>query len=150
MRIGELSRRTGVSVRLLRYYEEQGLLTPSRRPSGYREYASGDEERVRQIRVLLAAGLSTARIGHALPGVCTDGDRLVPCPGLVSDLERERARIDEAIRALRASRQVLDSVISAAPRAAPREDPPQQQAGYGGRLSGSKKCHIPTFRLPAP
>jgi DNA-binding transcriptional MerR regulator len=115
VRIGEMSRRTRVSVRLLRYYQEQGLLTPSRRPSGYREYGDADVERVRQIRVLLAAGLSTAKIAHALPGVCADGGRLVPCPGLVVDLERERARIDEAIEALRVSRAVLDNVISAAP-----------------------------------
>jgi DNA-binding transcriptional MerR regulator len=80
MRIGELSRRTGVSVRLLRYYEEQGLLMPSRRPSGYREYGSGDAERVRRIRVLLAAGLSTAKIAYALPGICAEGNQLVPCP----------------------------------------------------------------------
>jgi len=119
MRIGELSRRTGVSARLLRYYEEQGLLTPSRRPSGYREYGSGDVERVRQIRLLLAAGLSTVKIARALPGVCADGDKLAPCPGLVPDLKRERARIDEAITALRASRTVLDSVISAAPATTP-------------------------------
>ena len=124
MRIGELSRRTGVSARLLRYYEEQGLLMPIRRPSGYREFASDDVERVRRIRVLLAAGLSTARIAYALGGLCSDGDRLVPCSGLVSELERERTRIDEAILALRTSRRVLDGVISAAPEAILPEVPP--------------------------
>jgi DNA-binding transcriptional MerR regulator len=117
MRIGELSRRTGVSVRLLRYYEEQGLLAPGRRPSGYREYEGGDVERVRRIRVLLDAGLSTAKIAYALPGLSANGDQLAPCPGLLPDLKKERARIDEAIQALRASRAVLDSVISAAPAA---------------------------------
>jgi DNA-binding transcriptional MerR regulator len=115
MRIGELSRRTGVSVRLLRYYEEQGLLSPGRRASGYREYQDSDVERVRRIRVLLTAGLSTAKIAYALPGLSANGDRLAPCPGLLPDLKQERARIDEAIQALRASRAVLDSVISAAP-----------------------------------
>ena len=115
MRIGELSRRTGVSVRLLRYYEDQGLLAPARLPSGYRDYDGGAVEQVQLIRVLLAAGLSTAKIARALPGVCTDGDRVVPCAGLVSDLERERARIDAAIAALRASRTVLTSVIAAGP-----------------------------------
>jgi DNA-binding transcriptional MerR regulator len=114
MRIGELSRRAGVSARLLRYYEEQGLLTPGRGPSGYREYQGGDIERVRRIRVLLAAGLSTARIAYALPGLSATGDQLTPCPGLVPDLEQERARIDEAIQALRTSRTILDRVISAA------------------------------------
>jgi DNA-binding transcriptional MerR regulator len=118
MRIGELSGRTGVSVRLLRYYEEQGLLAPGRRPSGYREYQGSDVERVRRIRVLLAAGLSTAKIAYALPGLCANGDQLAPCPGLLPELEYERDRIDEAIEALRASRAVLDTVIAAAPYSA--------------------------------
>ena len=39
MRIGELARRTGVSVRSLRYYETQGLLRSDRTPGGHREYA---------------------------------------------------------------------------------------------------------------
>ena len=67
VRIGELAERTGVSQRLLRYYEEQGLLWPVRRPSGYRDYDAADVERVRRIRTLLAAGLHTATIAHVLP-----------------------------------------------------------------------------------
>ncbi|MFC7104329.1 MerR family transcriptional regulator [Nonomuraea rubra] len=67
MRIGELVRRTGVSERLLRYYEEQGLLHPSRLPSGYREYTEAHVETVRRIRCLLAAGLSTSTIATVLP-----------------------------------------------------------------------------------
>lgn len=115
MRIGELSRRTGVSVRLLRYYEQQGLLMPARRPSGYREYRDLDVERVRRIRLLLAAGLPTRTIGRALGGLCHERGQLAPCAGLVSDLQQERARIDETIRALLASRETLDQIISAAP-----------------------------------
>ncbi|WP_344013572.1 MerR family DNA-binding transcriptional regulator [Nocardiopsis exhalans] len=38
MRIGELSRRTGASVRLLRYYEEQGLIGSTRSASGQRHF----------------------------------------------------------------------------------------------------------------
>ncbi|MFD6041659.1 MerR family transcriptional regulator [Streptomyces koyangensis] len=44
MRIGEMVRRTGVSERLLRYYEEPGPLTPDRLSSGYRVYAEKDVE----------------------------------------------------------------------------------------------------------
>ncbi len=116
MRIGELSRRTGVSERLLRYYEEQGLLRPERLPSGYREYRDGDVDAVRRIRTLLAAGLSTATIASVLPCLRDDGPRLVPtCPGLLADLRRERDRMTEAIEALHASRAALDTVIAAAP-----------------------------------
>ena len=78
MRIGEMVRRTGVSERLLRYYEEQGLLTPERLPSGYRVYVEQDVETVRRIRALLAAGLTTDTIAKVLPCVREEGERLVP------------------------------------------------------------------------
>jgi DNA-binding transcriptional MerR regulator len=118
MRIGELAHRTGVSVRLLRYYEEQGLLRPERRPSGYRDYREPDVALVRRIRCLLAAGLSTATIAQVLPCVRDDGERLAPtCPDLVADLRRERDRINSAIDDLQTSRAALDQVIDAAPAA---------------------------------
>ncbi|MET8468229.1 MerR family transcriptional regulator [Streptomyces sp. NPDC006422] len=116
MRIGELSRRTGVHERLLRYYEEQGLLHPVRRPSGYREYAESDVHVVRRIRGLLAAGLTTATIAAILPCLREEDERLVPtCPDLVGELLRERDRISRAIDDLRSSRSALDDVIAAAP-----------------------------------
>ncbi|MCX5537372.1 MerR family transcriptional regulator [Streptomyces sp. NBC_00006] len=116
MRIGELSRRTGVHERLLRYYEEQQLLDPARRPSGYREYGEADVHTVRRIRSLLAAGLNTSTIATILPCLRDEDERLVPtCPDLVGDLLKERDRISRAIDDLRSSRSALDDVIAAAP-----------------------------------
>ncbi|WP_121843006.1 MerR family transcriptional regulator [Streptomyces sp. S5] len=118
MRIGEMVRRTGVSERLLRYYEEQGLLTPDRLPSGYRVYAERDVETVRRVRTLLTAGLTTATIARVLPCVREEGERLVPvCSALVAELRRERERITRAIDDLLSSRTLLDGVIEA-PRTA--------------------------------
>jgi DNA-binding transcriptional MerR regulator len=116
MRIGELSRRTGVPERLLRYYEEQGLLWPTRRPSGYREYLESDVDTVRRIRRLLGAGLSTATIGVVLPCVREKAGVLVPvCPEVMDDLHVQRGRITCAIEELQAARDMLDVIIAAAP-----------------------------------
>ncbi|MFJ2672857.1 MerR family transcriptional regulator [Streptomyces sp. NPDC087525] len=116
MRIGEFSRRTGVSERLLRYYEEQGLLHPQRRSSGYREYREGDVAAVRQIRALLAAGLGTSLIAGVLPCMREDGDHLVPtCAEMLDDLHEARDRMTRAIDELRSSRDKLDAVIASAP-----------------------------------
>ncbi|HEY3504965.1 MAG TPA: MerR family transcriptional regulator [Actinocatenispora sp.] len=116
MRIGALAVRTGVSPRLLRYYEEQGLLRPSRSANGYREYAEPDVAAVRHIRALLAAGLPTSVIAGLLHCVHDDGARLVPstCPGMVAHLRRERGRITEAITRLQSSQQALDTLLTAA------------------------------------
>lgn len=117
MRIGELAQRTGVSQRLLRYYEEQGLLRPERRPSGYREYSDADVERVRRIRILLAAGLGTTTIADVLPCTVDTGDGLAAaCPGLLSDLQRERDRISSSITELHAAQTMLDAIIGATAR----------------------------------
>lgn len=114
MRIGELVRRTGVRERLLRYYEEQGLLHPVRRPSGYREYSEADVARVRNIRTLLSAGLGTATIAGVLPCMIDLGDGLAPaCVDLLPELYRERDRITSAIDEMTATRKVLDGIIAA-------------------------------------
>ncbi|GIJ48161.1 transcriptional regulator [Virgisporangium aliadipatigenens] len=115
MRIGELARRTGTTERALRYYEEQDLLRPARRPSGYREYVETDVRTVRNIRTLLAAGLNTVTIGEVLPCMVTDGEALVPaCPELSTVLLQDRERLTEAIDDLQAARRVLDAIIAGA------------------------------------
>ncbi|WP_020576699.1 MerR family transcriptional regulator [Actinopolymorpha alba] len=113
MRIGELSRRTGVSQRALRYYEEQGLLRPSRRASGYREYADTDVETVRRIRILLAAGLGTSTIAEILPCILDSDDGLAPgCPELRTGLAQERDRLSAAIDQLQSARTALEGIIT--------------------------------------
>ncbi|MFI1760872.1 MerR family transcriptional regulator [Streptomyces sp. NPDC020800] len=112
MRIGELSRRTGVSQRSLRYYEEQGLLSPARLPSGYRDYDERTVTVVRRIQILLSAGLGTSAIAEILP--CTVDDTVVlsgRCPELVDGLAQERDRITAAIDDLVAARDILDSLV---------------------------------------
>src|SRR3954454_11689695 len=61
LRIGELSRRVGVSAELLRAWERRyGLLTPTRTAGGFRLYDDGDERRVRSMLGYLDAGVSAA------------------------------------------------------------------------------------------
>jgi DNA-binding transcriptional MerR regulator len=115
VRIGELARRAGVAPRLLRYYEEQGLLRPRRSASGYREYVEADVDVVHHVRTLLGAGLSTATIADLLPCMGSDGARLVAsCPELLDDLHRERDRLTAMIDELATARDGLDAVIAAA------------------------------------
>ncbi|HYQ69570.1 MerR family transcriptional regulator [Actinophytocola sp.] len=116
MRIGELARRTGVSERSLRYYEEQGLLGPERTPAGYRVYAESDVDVVRHVRMLLEAGLNTRFIRNVLPCMVDTGDGLAPgCPELLPHLRNERDRITVAIDGLATARTLLDEVIEATP-----------------------------------
>jgi MerR family transcriptional regulator, light-induced transcriptional regulator len=61
LRIGELSRRVGVSDHVLRAWERRyGLLQPARSPGGYRLYSDADERRIRRMQAHLARGLSAA------------------------------------------------------------------------------------------
>ncbi|MGF1343153.1 MerR family transcriptional regulator [Streptomyces flavovirens] len=110
MRIGELAGRTDVSVRALRYYEEQGLLTSERSPSGQRHYAESAVDRVRLVQQLYAAGLSSKVITELLPCVI-EGDAT---PELLERLAAERDRIDGKVAELLDVRSRLDSVITGA------------------------------------
>ncbi|MFF4033918.1 MerR family transcriptional regulator [Streptomyces sviceus] len=72
MRIGELARATGTTARALRHYEQAGLISAQRAPNGYRVYDERAVARVRNIRYLLAAGLTLDDVREFLP--CLDGD----------------------------------------------------------------------------
>jgi len=67
LKIGELARRTGVSVRALHHYDEVGLLTPSHRTAGgHRLYTEADVARLQQIRSLRELGLGLDDIAKSL------------------------------------------------------------------------------------
>ena len=108
MRIGELAGTAGVSVRALRYYEEQGLLTAERTRSGQRVYPPKAVDRVELIQQLYAAGLTSRTILELLP--CVDAG--VRTPESQARLAAERDRINQQIAGLVATRDRLDEVIA--------------------------------------
>jgi DNA-binding transcriptional MerR regulator len=107
MLIGELARLTSVSPRLLRYYEQQGLLTSTRLANGYRDYADDAPLIVGQIRALLDAGLPTEVIREVLP--CAEGrpPRFEPCPSLSVLLGEVLANIQARMDKLAHHREAL-------------------------------------------
>ncbi|MEV0173668.1 MerR family transcriptional regulator [Streptomyces sp. NPDC050803] len=102
MKIGELSRRTTVPTRLLRYYEDQGLLRPGRAANGYRDYDEQAVRDVQQIRGLLDSGLTTEMIRAILPYLSGPEEILLPAECLTPEtaalleghIDRIQARID--------------------------------------------------------
>jgi len=120
VKIGELAERTGVSARMLRYYEQQHLLTSVRAANGYRSYEPRDVERVQQIRALQDAGLPTRFVRAVLDmGLATDEP---PVEGwtptctttfagmLREELDRLEDRLSCLARSRDAVRQYLDTV----------------------------------------
>ncbi|WP_309297281.1 HEAT repeat domain-containing protein [Lolliginicoccus levis] len=102
MLIGEVSRRSGVSTRMLRHYESLGLVSPSGRTSGgYREYSSDDIERILHVESLRSLGLPLRDIQRAL-----DDPGFAPS-ALFGDLIRQtQQRIDREQDLLQRLRRV--------------------------------------------
>ncbi|MGW6448525.1 MerR family transcriptional regulator [Lentzea sp. NPDC055074] len=113
MRIGELAERTGVSVRALRYYEEQRLLTSERSASGQRQYGENAVARVRLIQQLYGAGISSASILEMLPCVVTG----VAAPEVMTKLLGHRSSVVKQIEELQETLLQLDEVIAGATEA---------------------------------
>lgn len=112
MRIGELASRAGVSVRSVRYYEEQGLLTSTRSPSGQRHYTDVEIERVAFIQRLYAAGLSSRTITELLP--CVDAPSEENSDSALERLAQERERLSTHIADLVRTRDTLDRLMATA------------------------------------
>ncbi|MDR6881548.1 DNA-binding transcriptional MerR regulator [Bacillus sp. 3255] len=94
MRISELSKLTGASIRSLRYYEAKGLIATQREENGYRVFNQMAVERVKTIQFYLSLGFTTEQIESFLNCVMKNQESL--CDDLLplyteklQDIERQ-------------------------------------------------------------
>ena len=98
--IQELSRLSGVTTRALRWYDQIGLLKPSRvAESGYRYYGPAEVDRLQDILFYRALGVELARIRECLDDPAFD--RLAALQSHLAALEAERTRLDALIQSVR-------------------------------------------------
>jgi DNA-binding transcriptional MerR regulator len=101
-KVGELAKQTGLSIRMLRYYDQIGLLTPSARtPSGHRLYGPGDVTRLQRVLSLRQLGFALEEIGECLRRPEFSLERVV---------ELHLARVGEQIRAQQRLQRRLETI----------------------------------------
>ena len=125
MRIGELSRRTGVSRRSLRYYEQHGLLTSHRTANGWREYDETAEHRARAIARMIGNGPTLEEVKRLEP--CLDMADESDCtdPHLALTTYRSRlATLDHRLAKLHHHRDALTHQIALLTTQNPTANPP--------------------------
>ncbi len=131
MRIGELAARSGVAVRMLRYYEEKGLLSPQRASNGYREYEERDVARVGLVTSMIRSGLPTRLI---VPLLQRRDERDVDSDekDVVALLRAEAARLDGRIACMTLSRRTIQEYLD-------RIEPGDPQVRPGRRPSAASR-----------
>lgn len=113
MNIGKVSKLTGLSARMIRHYEAQGILnSPRRRESGHRDYGAEELRTLRFIRNARDLGFRIADIGRLM-----ELSRLGPCgsgaiEALVAERLRELRRQEDEIQA---HRRRLEQLLQAPP-----------------------------------
>lgn len=114
MKIGELSRRTRVPTRMLRYYEEQGLLESERRSNGYRDYPEAAVDQVEMVRGLVTSGLPTRLVRTLLGMEGVEGEELArTCSRNVAEtLANELETLDSKIACLTRSRETVRNFLA--------------------------------------
>jgi len=109
VKIGELSERTGIPTRMLRYYEQQGLLDSERSANGYRAYDDVDVERAQRVRGLVQSGLTT-RMAKVVLDIERQCELAAPpsCTlALAEELAEELSTLEERLACLTKSRDAV-------------------------------------------
>lgn len=109
LKIGEISRRSGVGIEALRFYEKGGLLdSPSRTYSGYRVYGEDVLERLAFIKQAQALGFSLDEIRRIIDDA-RKGES--PCDEVREIVRRRMAELDERLRELQRYRRELKATL---------------------------------------
>jgi MerR family transcriptional regulator, thiopeptide resistance regulator len=116
MKVGEVAKATGVSVRTLHYYDEIGLLQPSTvTDSGHRVYGASELARLQQIKSMRQLGFSLGQIR-----ACLDTPEYSPRGVIALHIERLREQIDRQER-LVALLETLDRAFAASGAVSPED-----------------------------
>jgi DNA-binding transcriptional MerR regulator len=110
MRIGELSRRSGVSARSLRYYEQHGLIEAGREANGYREYDEATIERAEIVHLLFGMDFPRDVVRSVL--ACTGEAPAAAHDALAEQLVTVRAELDARIGRLTSTRGLVDAFLA--------------------------------------
>ncbi|MFW1799663.1 MerR family transcriptional regulator [Acinetobacter nematophilus] len=111
MNLAKVAALTQVSPRMLRYYEELGLIHPLRTANHYRFYNQQDIENIRKIKVLNHAGMHLKDIKRLLPCFDLGEEKFTLCPVVKQALNRELKNISEKISKLKQSQDLLKSFL---------------------------------------
>ena len=119
--IGQMSELTGVSRRMLRHWEEEGLIYPIRGLSNYRQYMQDDVARLERIVTYREMGFNARQI-----------KALLDCktPLALDELQGQRSRIDEKIQHLRKAADRLDRLIALAEGRSGNDSAPTKSEAY--------------------
>lgn len=113
MRIGELAERTQVPPRLIRYYEQQGLLAADRGANGYRCYGEEHVARVSRVAGLVQAGLPTRLVKMLIDAEEAAALDQPTCPLQVAEqLAKELQDLDSRIACLTRSRDTVRDYLA--------------------------------------
>ncbi|HLT56622.1 MAG TPA: MerR family transcriptional regulator [Bacillota bacterium] len=108
--IGEISKKTGVSIRTLHFYDEKGLLQPEKHPtSGHRIYSEEDIKTLHQIMTLKFLGFSLDKIGGMLKERNFHMGLIDSLRMQAKKLEEDKERIEIALATIKRTIALLES-----------------------------------------
>ncbi|WP_219507850.1 MerR family transcriptional regulator [Nonomuraea ceibae] len=143
MQVGELARRTGVTVRALRYCEMSGLVVPHRRPNGHREYDPIAVRLVEQIRSLTALGLTVEETRPFVECLISGAESGDVCPAALATYRRAIDQLEERIEQLARQRDALRALLEAAAEQVVRPD-----IGHRRNVEATDPADLAGVRLP--
>ena len=95
MKINEVEQKAGITKKNIRFYEEQGLLSPRRNAeNGYRDYGDGEVAALRRIKLMRKLGVPIEEIRQMLSGTYTVGDAM---RRHIITLEREARNLEQSM-----------------------------------------------------
>ena len=114
MKIGELAREAGVSIKAVRYYESIGLLEAPRLGNGYRDFGERDVRVVREIRELASVGVTAERARPFVECLTAGNAKGDDCADAVGAYREALAELDSQISELESRRTAIRGLLECA------------------------------------